>query len=78
MGRTRDQGLSAHVDADGGAAPYSTDEDRRAEESFVRGVIARGEAAKAVDGKLPAGALFEIIEEAPGELPKIVRRRYSR
>jgi hypothetical protein len=48
-----------------------------AEEAFVRGLIARGEAAKAVDGELPPGATHEIVEERPGELPKVVRRRFS-
>jgi hypothetical protein len=48
-----------------------------AEESFVRGLLARGEAAKAVDGKLPPGATHEIVEERPGRLPKVVRRRFS-
>jgi hypothetical protein len=48
-----------------------------AEEAFIRGLIARGEAAKAVDGKLPPGATHEIVEERPGRLPKVVRRRFS-
>ena len=48
-----------------------------AEENFVRGLLARGEAAKAVDGKLPPGATHEIVEELPGQLPKVVRRRFS-
>lgn len=48
-----------------------------AEEAFVKGLIARGEAAKAVDGKLPPGATHEIVEERPGQLPKLVRRRFS-
>jgi hypothetical protein len=52
-------------------------EEERAEEAFVRGLIARGEAAKAVDGKLPPGATHEIVEEEPGKLPKVVRRRFS-
>jgi hypothetical protein len=52
--------------------------DVAAEEAFIRGLLARGEAARAVDGKLPAGALYEIVEEPPGRLPKIVRRRFSR
>jgi hypothetical protein len=51
--------------------------ERRAEESFVRGMIARGEAAWPVDGVLPPGATHEIVEERPGELPKIVRRRFA-
>lgn len=50
----------------------------KAEESFVRGLIARGEAARAVNGKLPPGATHEIVEERPGQLPKVVRRRFSR
>ncbi|HET9676956.1 MAG TPA: hypothetical protein VFP21_05580 [Solirubrobacterales bacterium] len=48
-----------------------------AEETFVRGLIERGEAAKAVNGKLPPGATHEIVEERPGRLPKIARRRFS-
>jgi hypothetical protein len=52
-------------------------EDSPAEEAFVRGLIDRGEAAKAVDGKLPPGATHEIVEERPGRLPKVVRRRFS-
>lgn len=48
-------------------------------ERFVRDLLARGEAAKAIDGKLPKGATHEIVAE-PGEgesLPKVVRRRFS-
>lgn len=52
-------------------------ESSQAEEAFVRGLIVRGEAAKAVDGKLPPGATHEIVEERPGRLPKVVRRRFS-
>jgi hypothetical protein len=52
-------------------------EAERAEEAFIRGLIARGEAAKAVDGKLPPGATHEIVEDEPGKLPKVVRRRFS-
>ena len=52
-------------------------EEERAEEAFVRGLIARGEAAKAVDGKLPPGATHEIVEEEPGKLPKVVRRHFK-
>lgn len=48
-----------------------------AEEAFVRGLIERGEAVKAVDGELPADATHEIVEERPGRLPKVVRRRFS-
>jgi hypothetical protein len=48
-----------------------------AEAAYVKGLIARGEAAKAVDGKLPPGATHEIVEERPGQLPKLVRRRFA-
>jgi hypothetical protein len=48
-----------------------------AEEAYVRGLIERGEAAKAVDGKLPPGATHEIVEDEPGKPPKVVRRRFS-
>ncbi len=66
---------SANDNADdaGGA-----ERDAAAEEAFLRGLLARGEAARAVDGKLPPGALYEIVEEPPGRLPKVVRRRFSR
>jgi hypothetical protein len=48
-----------------------------AEAAFVRGLIERGEAAKAVNGELPPDATHEIVEERPGRLPKVVRRRFS-
>jgi hypothetical protein len=53
------------------------DADAEAQEAYVRGLIERGEAAKAVDGKLPPGATHEIVEDEPGELPKVVRRRFA-
>jgi hypothetical protein len=52
--------------------------EREAEEAYVRGLIARGEAARAIDGKLPPGATHEIVEERPGRVPKVVRRRFSK
>ncbi len=58
-------------------AERSEEEHTPAEEAFVRGLIERGEAAKAVNGKLPPGATYEIVEERPGRLPKVVRRRFS-
>jgi hypothetical protein len=61
-----------------GAEPKQPDEEYTpAEAAFIRGLIERGEAAKAVDGKLPPGATYEIVEERPGHLPKVVRRRFS-
>jgi hypothetical protein len=53
------------------------DAEAEAQDAYVRGLIARGEAAKAVDGKLPPGATHEIVEEEPGKPPKIVRRRFA-
>lgn len=58
-------------------AQPEAEESSPAEEAFVSGLIARGEAAKAVDGKLPPGATHEIVEERPGRLPRVVRRRFS-
>jgi hypothetical protein len=70
---------SANEREDAGGRPADKhDEPSREEEAFVRALIARGEAAKAVDGKLPPGATHEIVEERPGRVPKVVRRRYSR
>ena len=52
--------------------------ERAAAEHFVHGVLVRGEAAKAVRGKLPPGVTHEIIEGCnEGDLPKIRRRRFS-
>ena len=50
---------------------------RPAAELFVKGVLARGEAAKAVKGKLPPGATHEIIGKGEAGLPIIKRRRFS-
>lgn len=60
----------------GAGRPAGEHEPSREEEAFVRALIARGEAAKPVDGKLPPGATHEIVEERPGRVPKVVRRRY--
>jgi hypothetical protein len=50
---------------------------KRAEEAFIRGLVARGEAAKADEqGNLPPGATHEIIGESPSGLPIVVRRRF--
>ena len=50
----------------------------KAAEEFVRGVLVRGEAAKAGRrGKLPPGATHEIVSEAETGLPKLRRRRFS-
>ena len=48
-----------------------------AERAFVAGLIARGEAAPADDdGKLPAGATHELVEDDDGHLTAR-RRRFS-
>lgn len=71
-------GAGAQNDAAGKSPGVNGDvEATPAEESFVRGLLARGEAAKAVDGKLPPGVTHEIVEERPGRLPRVVRRRFS-
>jgi hypothetical protein len=45
--------------------------------AFVRGLIARGEAARPnADGSLPKGATHEIIGETQGGLPLVRRRRF--
>jgi hypothetical protein len=48
----------------------------KAEAAFVRGLVARGEAAKVVDGQLPPGATHEIVEQKEGCLPSVKRRRF--
>jgi hypothetical protein len=46
--------------------------------SFVKGLVARGEAARAdAKGNLPSGATHEIVGEAENGLPIVVRRRFS-
>lgn len=47
-------------------------------ESFVKGLVDRGEAAKAdAEGKLPPGATHEIVGHTETGLPIVVRRRFS-
>jgi hypothetical protein len=47
-------------------------------ESFVKGLVERGEAAKPdATGKLPPGATHEIVGETETGLPIVVRRRFS-
>ena len=49
----------------------------KAEEAFVRGLIERGEAAKADEhGNLPPGATHEIVGVSASGLPLVVRRRF--
>jgi hypothetical protein len=48
-----------------------------AAELFVKGVLTRGEAAKAVKGKLPPGVTHEIIGKGADGLLILKRRRFS-
>ena len=46
--------------------------------SFVRGLMARGEASRPdAQGRLPPGATHEIVGETAEGLPIVVRRRFS-
>ncbi|HZX26568.1 MAG TPA: hypothetical protein VFF16_05845 [Telluria sp.] len=51
--------------------------DTDAAQAYVRGIVARGEAAPAgADGKLPPGITHEIVgQHAASGLPILVRRR---
>ena len=49
----------------------------REEESFVDGLIGRGEAVETTGGELPPGATHEIVGEDERGRPKIRRRRFS-
>jgi hypothetical protein len=59
-------------------APIAPEEKaKRVEEAYVRGLIERGEAARADEhGNLPPGATHEIIGVAPSGSPIVVRRRF--
>ena len=53
-------------------------DDDAAERAFTKGVLARGEAAKPVDGELPPGATHEIVDDGPeGAAPTIRRTRFK-
>jgi hypothetical protein len=45
-------------------------------ERYVDDLIARGEAARLVDGELPDDATHEIVEDEDGHIT-IIRRRFS-
>lgn len=61
------------------AAPdLKADKDRKAEEDFVRGLVERGQAAKADEnGNLPPGATHEIVGVSESGVPIVVRRRFA-
>jgi hypothetical protein len=52
------------------------DDDETDAARFVDGLLARGEAARPVDGELPDGATHEIVEEDDGSVT-VRRRRFS-
>ena len=61
---------SARPEPSGAPAALSDEEQR-----FVQALIARGEAARAVNGVLPENATHEIVEDADGHIT-VVRRRF--
>jgi hypothetical protein len=68
----------AEDDKASGSAPAGRDaRETDAEDRYARELIDRGDAARAVDGRLPPGATHEIVDDAPGRPPKVVRRRFS-
>ena len=57
--------------------PTVAERAKQAEEVFIKGLIERGEAAKADDNcNLPPGATHEIVGVSPSGLPIVVRRRF--
>jgi hypothetical protein len=57
--------------------PDVANQPKSAEEAFIRGLIERGEAAKADEhGNLPPGATHEIIGISESGLPIVKRRRF--
>ncbi len=48
-----------------------------AKQSFVSGLVARGEAKRAPKGNLPSGATHEIVGVDEAGAPTVVRRRFS-
>ena len=61
-----------HKDEKGVIAP-DTEENR----AFIKALVARGQAAKALpDGSLPGKATHEIVGEGQDGLPMVKRRRF--
>lgn len=66
----------------GGVTPERAEPDTQdsaedeARRRYINALIARGEAARAVDGELPDGATHEIVEDEKGNMT-VVRRRFS-
>ncbi|MEA2711950.1 MAG: hypothetical protein QOF78_4551 [Phycisphaerales bacterium] len=50
---------------------------KAAQSKFVTGLVARGEAVRTDGGPLPPGATHEIVQQTPGQLPLVKRRRFS-
>lgn len=51
-------------------------DDTTERDRYIETLIARGEAARAVDGELPDGATHEIVEDEQGNVT-VVRRNFS-
>jgi hypothetical protein len=51
-------------------------EEKSEHDRYVEALIARGEAARAVNGELPGDATHEIVEDEDGKIT-VVRRRFS-
>ena len=56
-------------------APKPKPKPKSEADRYVEALIARGEAARAVDGELPDGATHEIVEDEKGHIT-VVRRRF--
>lgn len=62
---------------DAAEKPSAEERAKRAEEAFIRGLVERGEAARADEhGNLPPGATHEIVGVSPSGAPIVVRRRF--
>jgi len=63
--------------ADGQGQANTGESTEHAEQAFVAGLVARGEAARPDEhGNLPAGATHELFEDDQGRL-SVRRRRFS-
>jgi hypothetical protein len=59
------------------AKPVRSKKGAAAEEAFRRATVARGDAVRTADGKLPPGATFELEGIDEGGTPVIKRKRFS-
>lgn len=65
--------MTEEKDLEGAIVP-----DTAEKEAFVKGLLANGQAAKALpDGGLPRGVTHEIVGETPSGLPIVKRRGFN-